>query len=133
MKIAICGSMAFSKEMIVTKSKLEALGHRVLIPNNADKYASGVMNIETKWEKIQGDLIRNWYNVIDSMDAVLVLNYTKNNIEHYIGGNALMELGFAHILNKKIFLLNPIPKTSYTDEIEAVNPIIINGDLSLIK
>lgn len=43
-----------------------------------------------------------------------------------------MELGFAHVNNKKIFLLNPIPQMNYSDEIAAVQPVVINGDFSLI-
>lgn len=42
-------------------------------------------------------------------------------------------MAFAHVLNKKIFLLNPIPQINYSDEIEAMNPIILNHDLSKIK
>lgn len=60
------------------------------------------------------------------------MNISKNGIENYIGGNTLMELGFAHVMNKKIYLLNPIPEMSYTDEIIAVQPAIINGDLSVL-
>ncbi|MBI3037115.1 hypothetical protein HYY73_05205 [Candidatus Woesearchaeota archaeon] len=41
-----------------------------------------------------------------------------------------MEIGFAHVLNKKIFLMNSIPEIEYyKSEIEAVKPIIINGNL----
>ena len=64
---------------------------------------------------------------------MLVLNYDKNDVKNYIGGNALMEIGFAYVLNKKIFLLNPIPDIPYyKTEIESVRPIIINGDLGNI-
>ena len=42
-------------------------------------------------------------------------------------------MAFAYILNKKIFLLNGVPKMSYSDEIYATKPIILNGDLSQIK
>lgn len=67
-------------------------------------------------------------------DAVLVANYDKNNIANYIGGNTLMEIGFAHVLNQKIFLLNPIPDIAfYKTEIEAMKPIIVHGDLTLIQ
>ena len=67
-------------------------------------------------------------------DAILVLNYDKKGIKNYIGGNTLMEIGFAHILNKKIFLLNPIPDIDfYKSEIEATKPIILNGNLSNLK
>ena len=44
-----------------------------------------------------------------------------------------MEIGFAYVNNKKIFLLNPIPDMIYRDEIEACQPIVISNDLSLIK
>ena len=44
-----------------------------------------------------------------------------------------MEMGVAFYLHKKIFLLNPIPEISYREEILGMKPIIINGDLSLIK
>ena len=61
-----------------------------------------------------------------------LINENKNDVENYIGGNGLIEMAFAHILNKKIYLLNPVPKLNYTDEIEAMQPIIINNDLKLI-
>ncbi|PIN76615.1 hypothetical protein COV17_01795 [Candidatus Woesearchaeota archaeon CG10_big_fil_rev_8_21_14_0_10_36_11] len=45
-----------------------------------------------------------------------------------------MEIGFAHVLNQKVFLLNPIPEIPYyKSEIEAVKPVILNGDLSKIS
>ncbi len=66
-------------------------------------------------------------------DAVLVANYEKYGISGYIGGNTLMELGFAHVLNQRIYLLNPIPEISYyKSEIEAVRPVILNNNLDLI-
>jgi len=46
---------------------------------------------------------------------------------------AFLEIAFAYVLNKKIFLLNPIPELAYTDEIIAMQPIIINNDLELIN
>jgi len=56
----------------------------------------------------------------------------KNGIGNYIGGNTLIEMAFAHVLNKKIFLLNPVPEISYKDEIIAMQPIILNGNLEKI-
>lgn len=45
-----------------------------------------------------------------------------------------MEIGFAHVLNQKVFLLNPIPDIPYYKiEIVAVQPIILNGDLSKVE
>ncbi len=72
--------------------------------------------------------------MMQGADAVLVLNLDRHGIPNYIGGNTLMEIGFAHVLNQKIFLYNPIPEIPYyKSEIEAVKPVIINGDLTLIR
>jgi len=83
------------------------------------------------------DLIKRHKELIENSDAILVLNLTKNKIEGYIGGNTLMEMGFAHIYNKKIFLFNEIPLKSermhYIDEILDMKPVIINCDLDKIK
>ena len=80
------------------------------------------------------DAIREFWNMMQGADAVLVLNYDKNGIKNYVGGNTLMEIGFAHVLNQKIFMLNPIPEMSYCQtEIKAVKPIIFNGDFSKIE
>lgn len=51
----------------------------------------------------------------------------------YIGGNSFLEMGFAHVLNKEIFLLNKIPESLFKDELVAMQPVILGGDLSKIK
>ena len=72
-------------------------------------------------------------DLITKGDAILVCNFDKNGIRNYIGGNTLMEIGFAHVNNKKVFLLNPIPEeVSYVDEIKAMTDLVINGDLTKI-
>jgi hypothetical protein len=57
MKIAICGSMAFGKDMLYIKSKLNSKGHEVIIPANTEKYAEGSISVENKWEKMELDVI----------------------------------------------------------------------------
>ncbi|TSC71814.1 MAG: hypothetical protein G01um101470_479 [Parcubacteria group bacterium Gr01-1014_70] len=75
--------------------------------------------------------IREFWRLMQGADAVLVMNFDKHGVKNYIGGNTLMEIGFAHVLDQKIFLYNPIPEIPYyKSEIEAVKPIIISGDLS---
>jgi len=133
MRIAICGSIAFSKEMLETQKILEAKGFVVIVPRDIQKYADGRVNHEDKWAKIEGDVIKEYFEEIKKSDAILVINKDKNNIKNYIGGNSLIEMAEAYISNKKIFLLNPVPQMNYTDEIEAMKPIVINGNLSLIK
>lgn len=132
MKITICGSMAFAKDMIKIKQKLEEQNHIVIVPANIDKYANGTIYIENKWEKIEFDVIRAYFKEIKKTDAILVINKNKNNIKNYVGGNSLIEIAFAHVLNKKIFLLNSVPQINYSDEIKAMNPVILNNDLNKI-
>jgi len=137
MKISICGSMVFSKEMVEIANKLKQNNHKVILPHNTEKYADGVLANETSHEsvknKIDNDLIRDYFNEIKNSDAVLIVNFDKNGIPNYIGGNAFLEMGFAHALNKKVFLLNNIPAMPYDDEIKAMQPIVLNGDLLKIK
>ena len=132
MKIAICSSMAFAKDMISVRNQLQALGHKVIIQDDVEQHASGEIKGEDKWRKLQIDPLKTYYNEIKKSDAIIVINKDKNNIKNYIGGNTLIEMAFAYVLNKKIFLLNPVPKISYSDEIEAMKPIIINGNLKKV-
>ena len=75
--------------------------------------------------------------IISKMDAVLVLNFDKEKdnklLKNYIGGATFLEMYDAFRLNKKIFLFNDIPQGMLYDEVEGFNPIIINGNLDMIK
>jgi hypothetical protein len=137
MKIGIIGSMQFTEKMIETKDALDKMGHEAFVTS---LHASMIGKSDEEKEKIKlhqkynMDAIRHFWKAMQGADAVLVLNYDKNGVKNYIGGNTLMEIGFAHVLDQKIFLLNPIPEIPYyKTEIEAVKPVIINGDLLLIK
>ncbi len=136
MKIVICGSMIFAKEMMEIKAELLRLGHAVVLPRNADKYAREKLALATAEEsaeqKIKEDLIRMHYEEIKEADGVLVLNYDKGGVDNYVGGNSFLEAGFAHILNKNVYFLYDIPRMLYSDELEALQPIILEGDLSKI-
>lgn len=63
----------------------------------------------------------------------MAVNKDKHGIKNYIGGNTFLEIGFAHVLNKKVFLLNPVPDMLYADEILAMEHTVINNDLTKIK
>lgn len=85
-------------------------------------------------QKYNLDAIREFWNDMQEVDAVLALNLDRKGIANYLGGNTFLELGFAYVLNKKIFLYNPIPDIHFYDtEIIAMKPIIINGDLTKIN
>lgn len=137
MKFVICGSMKFSKEMVKLKERLSSFGFDdVAIPRNSEKYASGELNSETSHEstrnKIEGDLVRRYYNEIKEADAVIIANYDKEGIKDYVGGNAFLEAAFAHVLEKDLYFLFNIPEMSYTDELKALQPVILSDDLSKI-
>jgi hypothetical protein len=147
MKITLCGSIAFYDEMVLTQKKLEALGHIAYLPP-AEICGEFGQKIPTKeyysirkttdahdgwiW-KAKETAMREHFNKVMAADAVLILNYSKNGIENYIGGNTLLEMGVAFHLKKAIFLLNPIPEMCYQNEILGLQPLVINGDLTLIK
>ena len=130
MKLVICGSMSFAKEMKETQVLLEAQGHTVFVPRNLNDFLNGTPTREKKELKIQHDVFKDYFNEIRNSDGVLVLNYEKKGVPGYVGVNALIEMAFAYVQNKKIFLLNQIPEMDYSDEIEALTPTILNGDLS---
>jgi len=136
MKIGIIGSMQFTEKMVEVQNQLNSLGHEAFVTDLHDVFI-GKSDEEKEIIKIEQknnqDAIREFWHAMQGADAVLVLNIEKHGIPNYIGGNTLMEIGFAHVLNQKVFLWNPIPDIRfYKTEIEAVKPIIIHGDLSKI-
>lgn len=137
-KIVICGSMSASKEMMEAAEYLKSKGYEVTVPHGADMYASGEKAPETDSEstenKRSGGLIRAYYDEIKEADAVLLMNVPKRGISGYIGGNAFLEYGFAHVLDKIIYLMFPYNETSpYVAEMAAMDAHVIDGDLSKIN
>ena len=121
--------MTFEKEILKFEKNLIKLDHKVIVPFSTKEIIGKKAHDKLKVDR---DLIRYYYHEIKKSDAIFVPNFTKNGIKNYIGGNTLMDMSFAYVHNKKIFLLNPVPEISYKDEILAMDPIVINGDLSKI-
>ncbi|MBU3934853.1 hypothetical protein KKC00_02750 [Patescibacteria group bacterium] len=146
MKITLCGSIAFQDEVLFVKEKLEKLGHEVKLWPTELKNGTGQLICAKEYYKIRktaaddekwvwdrkAEAVLEHFNKVAWSDAILVANYDKNNINGYIGGNTLMEMGLAFFLKKKIYLLNPIPEISYKEEILGMKPVLLNGDLSRI-
>ena len=134
MKIIICGSITAAQEILDIQIKLEAAGHEAEIPegikNEYIRQRTEVSNEEKADDKIQFDLICGYYEKIKQYDAVLIVNVDKRGVKNYIGGNTFLEMGFAHVLNKKLYCLNPLPELPYTAELQAMQPVILNGDLN---
>lgn len=140
MKITICGGVKHAKKLVLLDKKLRKLGHEPIMHEDMYKIADGTakelidgIKLDHSEIKKKHGFIKAWYKLIVESDAILVANYDKNSIKNYIGGNTLMEIGFAHVNDKKVFLLNPIPDVSYTDEIKAMVDVVLSGDLSKIK
>ena len=136
MKIFICASKHFYEKLPPIIEDLKKLGHKITLPNSFDdpfkeeeiKKQGKKKHAEWKSSKLK---LQN--KKVKNNDAILICNFKKHNHENYIGGATFLEMYKAWELNKKIFLLNPLPKCSFTDELNAMTPRIILGDLSKIK
>jgi hypothetical protein len=131
MKITICGSLKFFDTMVVIQERLEEMGHEVLMPIEVPglDYWSEDGSLRVKAKRAR-DLIGEHFSKIERSDAVLVVNMTKRDIKNYIGANTFLELGFAHYLGKRIYLLNPVPDQPYIlDEVLTIGAKVLDGDL----
>ncbi len=136
MKILIICSKAFYSEIPIIKLGLEKLGHIILLPNCYDdpdtesRLRNQGVEVHSVWKS---EMINHSTDVIKDVDAVLVLNFTKNGASNYIGGATFLEMYDAFRMNKKIFLYNPIPDSILKDEIIGFHPIIINSNIAQIN
>lgn len=146
MKIAIVGSIACSDKLIAIAEQLERAGHAVDLPYCTLMIRRGEITLDSfKAEKAKHgdgrfrteaseDLLKRYWRIIGESDVVVVANTNKEGRKNYIGGNALIEMSFAYVLSKPLFLLNPIPEdVPYRDEVVAMQPIVLHGDLSQIR
>jgi len=129
MKLTIVGSSAFKELMLEYQKKLVTLGHEAIVHPDYQAFVNGekqdIWDMVTHGEhakaKRENNYIMWYHDDIKNSDGILVLNFDKKGIKNYIGGNTLMEIAFAYVLGKKIFLINPIPDSvSYVDEIKAM-------------
>jgi hypothetical protein len=144
MRIVICGSVSFPEKMREAGKRLKRMGHDVVIPYGLDKYdirthadAESLKKRKDYINMVKEELTIRHFDEIKNGDAILVVNEEKKGIPNYIGGATFAEMMLAFYYKKKIFFMNPIPdhKTFdfFRDEIEAVHPIVINGNIDMIK
>jgi hypothetical protein len=135
MNIFIICSKAFYDRVLPIKQSLEKSGHQVTLPNCYDEPGT-----EDSYRKMGGKhhatwkagMLRHSEDIISQVDAVLVLNFTKNNQDNYVGGATFLEMYDAFRLNKIIYLYNDIPEGILTDEIEGFEPVLLHQNLELI-
>ena len=134
MKICICCSLSFGSEVRKIAKELENAGHEVLLPNGVINRLNEHSDFDPVKAKLETDPYHKHTDKIRASDVVLMCNYTKNGIEHYIGANSFAELFVAYYFNKPIYSLHSLPNMPYiNDEIQALGIIILNGDLGKIK
>ncbi len=125
MKITIVGNMSFLEKFKEAKEILEQQGHTVIVPEK-DPMPDPIP------PAVKRKAMEKFNENLKESEAILVMNYTKDNKENHIGANTLMEIGMAFILQKKIFVLNPGPEFC-RDELEAIEVQFLNGNLNEIK
>ncbi len=136
MKIYIACSKYFYSEIKKIANILEDMGHKISYPNSYDEPFA-----EERFKQMSAEEHAKWKAMmmgkdkenIEPQDAILVLNFKKNKIPNYIGGATFLEIYMSWQLRKRIFFYNPLPNCSFTDELKGINPIIINGDLELVR
>ena len=140
MKILIICSKKFYSKIEEVKKILEEKNNEVFLPNCYDDPTAE----QKMWDlgkeehqKFKAKMYKQSEETISKMDAVLVLNLDKEKegeiFKNYIGGATFLEMYDAFRLGKKIYLYNDIPNGMLFDEIEGFGPIVIKGDLNLIK
>lgn len=136
MKIFICSSKYFYKDIPPIKEFLESKGHIITLPNSYDNpdMEDKMRNISQEEHSTwKGGMLRLQKEKVRNCDAILVLNLEKNGQKNYIGGATFLEVYMAFDFQKKIFLYNDFPDNILRDELVGMNPTIINGNLELIK
>lgn len=147
MKITICGSIAFLEKMMEVQKELEEMGHEVKTPPMHIQGIDGEWFLATDFYKIRKQAsaddkrvwdekekaIQNHFDKVVWSDVILVLNEDKNDIPGYVGANTLMEMGLAFHLDKPIYLMQDVPMMSYSEEILAMKPKVLNGELTSIQ
>jgi len=135
MKIFIICSKRFYNRVPAITAELEKKGHILSMPNCFDdpfteeRYRIAGPAEHTQWKS---EMIKHSLQTIENNDAVLVLNFDKDNLKNYIGGAIFLEMYDAFRLGKKVFMYNDIPEGILHDEIRGFDPIILNGNLDKI-
>ncbi len=137
MKIIICGSISAGDEIVKVRKELLAKGNEVEIPEGVKRpeiRAKVNASQEEKADiKVKYNLIKGYYNKMKKFDIVLIVNPQLKGVKGYIGRNTFLEMGFAHVLGKKLYCLYPLPQMPYLSELLAMKPVILSRKLERIR
>lgn len=135
MKVFLACSKHFYGRIPQIKEFLETKGHSIILPNSFDEpfkeeEIKGLGDEEhAGWKRM---MLKKDEDNIRPCDAILVLNYEKKGQKNYIGGATFLEINKAFELEKKIFLMNPIPDNIFADELKGMGPLILDGNLDKV-
>jgi hypothetical protein len=136
MKIFLCASRSCYGPVARVRDALERQGHLVTLPNNFDD-PSREERIKARdhesYARWKEEMLRLQVRKVEANDGVLVLNLEKDGSANYLGGATFLEVFKAWELGKKVFLFNPIPDGILHDELVAMRPTVIDGDLELVR
>lgn len=140
MKIMISGSMTFAHDMLVLEKELQKLGHNVYLPLGMEPHLADSTFPDNLKDDLtfclENDVIRKNFDQLAEMDAILIFNKKKNDIEGYMGVSTLMELGIAYFLKKKLFIFYDIPhfnKHRFAHEVTIMQPTFLHEKLEDIR
>ena len=136
MRIFVCASRSSYGDVARVCEELERRGHVTTPPNNYDDPSrEDRVRAEGKdaYREWKASMLRMQIEKVEANDAVLVVNVDKGSDRNYIGGATFLEVFKAWELGKRVYLLNPIPENGFGDEIAAMQPEVLHGDLSAIS
>jgi hypothetical protein len=85
------------------------------------------------WD-MKASAIRDHFEKVEWCEGIVVANYEKRGVPGYVGGNTLIEIGLAFHLNKNIYILSDISSSlSYKQEIMGMKPVMLDGDLTMVR
>lgn len=133
LRVVICGSISAASQIRECQLRLEREGFIVDVPAGVSseflRLRTDVSTSEKAADKKTHNLIRSYFFVIQRSDAVFVVNPERRGVPGYIGGNTFLEMGFAHVLHKPLFIWNPVPDMPYSSEIMAMEPVVLASDV----
>lgn len=129
--VAICGSMAHKEQWLEVIAQLRDSGLIVSAPDLNEKTDWSAFSDEQVVQQ-KGWLVRRHFANIATAKTVLICNYEKRGIDNYIGSNSFLEMGAGFIYGKPVYILNGVPQQDNRDEILALDPTVLHGDLNIL-
>lgn len=140
MKIMIVCSTSFYDKVDDIAKTLRKNGHEVIMPNCFDEPVTSEDN-QKRTDEDYFSFFKEMYvesrEKIASIDAILVLNYTKvkngKEFKNYVGASTFLEIYEAFMQSKKIYMVNDIPEGMLYDDLKGMNPTVVHEEFDKIK